>query len=31
MLDRLERRLPLSARGAEDAPTRHRSLDAAIG
>jgi predicted ATPase/DNA-binding CsgD family transcriptional regulator len=31
MLDRLERRLSLPTRGAEDAPVRHRSLDAAIG
>jgi predicted ATPase/DNA-binding CsgD family transcriptional regulator/transcriptional regulator with XRE-family HTH domain len=31
LLDRLNRRLPLPTRGAEDAPARHHSLGAAIG
>jgi len=31
LLDRLDRGLPLPARGAEDAPVRHHSLEAAIG
>jgi predicted ATPase/transcriptional regulator with XRE-family HTH domain len=31
LLDRLERGFPLPARGAEDAPARHHSLEAAIG
>jgi DNA-binding CsgD family transcriptional regulator len=31
MLDRLERHLPIPMTAAEDAPARHRTLDAAVG